>query len=414
MPSRSGTDVEALEAALSRERALVDVALALGGVGDPGRIAEIAATAAVPTLAPWCLIVAGDGRATPQVGAAHQSPAALGHVRALVDAGYHCVVALADTDTPGAARAIDAAYAAQYTVDPAQNAALVELGAAGVRAGAIVRAGALRGFAIAGVAPGPTSPAVEAAATESFRRFTQIVERALAVAGEGSRNPALKQHDAIAIAMHNLRNPLNGIYMAAGELAKRIPPDLAHYVEIVRKSARRLNRLVHDLGELAAADGGRLRVELAPEDPGPLIREVAASFAGDATKKGTDLRVELAEPLPSVPLDADRFRQVLADLVDNAIKFGAAPGRGPIVVRAAVRDRTLEVSVVDRGSGIAATDLPRVFDRFWMANRADRAGNGLGLSIAKELVEAHGGTLRVESTAGDGTTATATFPLGAA
>jgi signal transduction histidine kinase len=227
--------------------------------------------------------------------------------------------------------------------------------------------------------------------------------------GGGPRPEA--SHDAIAIAMHNLRNPLNGIYMAAGELAKKVPPELSAYVDVVRKSARRLNRLVADLGELAAADGGRFRLERVPEDPAQLVASVAASFTGAAAAKHVEIRTELAPDLPRVALDELRFRQVLSDLIENALEFGN--GATPITLAAAVREGMLEVRVIDRGPGIAAQDLPRVFDRFWMANRVHRHGNGLGLAVAKVLVEGHGGTLRLEATPGGGVTAVATFPLAA-
>src|SRR5687768_9246371 len=126
LPTPDASEVAALEVALARERALVDAALALAGVGDRARVATIAAAAAVPHLAPWCLIVAGDGRAPPHLGAAHRSPAALPHVQALVDGAYHCVVALAESEDPGSAQPLDAARLRACAADPAQEAALRE------------------------------------------------------------------------------------------------------------------------------------------------------------------------------------------------------------------------------------------------------------------------------------------------
>jgi len=120
-----------------------------------------------------------------------------------------------------------------------------------------------------------------------------------------------------------------------------------------------------------------------------------------------DLQIEVG--LPKVMADRERIQQTLSNLVGNAIKF--SPEGSKIVVAARMEEDEVTVSVLDTGRGISAEHLPRVFDRYWQSSRTDRQGAGLGLAIAKGIVEAHGGRIWVESSPAEGTTASFTLPL---
>jgi two-component system sensor histidine kinase BaeS len=144
-----------------------------------------------------------------------------------------------------------------------------------------------------------------------------------------------------------------------------------------------------------------------PVDPDVLVDEVVRSFAGAATTAEVTVRAEVPDDLPILDVDPVRLREVLTNLVANAIRH--TPAGGSVTVSAAVADPWLELRVVDTGPGIDPTVLPHVFERFVKA--AGSGGSGLGLAIARSLTEAHGGTLEVEASGSGGTTFRARLPL---
>ncbi|HET8655585.1 MAG TPA: HAMP domain-containing sensor histidine kinase, partial [Longimicrobiaceae bacterium] len=144
--------------------------------------------------------------------------------------------------------------------------------------------------------------------------------------------------------------------------------------------------------------------------PRELVRDGAEHFAPLAAEREIELVGDAAEGLPPVAADRERFLQLLGNLVGNAIKFTAERGR--IVIGAEPDPGGVRFYVSDTGCGIPAEDLPHLFDRFWQAEHARRAGAGLGLAIARGIVEAHGGSLGVESTPGEGSTFSFVLPAG--
>jgi two-component system sensor histidine kinase BaeS len=166
-----------------------------------------------------------------------------------------------------------------------------------------------------------------------------------------------------------------------------------------------LQRLVEDLRLLSLADAGQLYLVPGDVDVAVLLERVAEGAQAVAEDKGIALRVDLAPGPLVVEGDADRLRQVVGNLVSNALRYTPAGGS---VALAANRDgNRVQIAVSDSGQGISADDLPHVFDRFYRADAArDRAsgGSGLGLAIARTLIEAHGGRIDVRSTPGQGTT----------
>jgi signal transduction histidine kinase len=181
----------------------------------------------------------------------------------------------------------------------------------------------------------------------------------------------------------------------------------------VRAEIARMERLAQDLLTLARSDTGGLELMTAPVD----ITDVAAEVVRRTTPLAQSQRVHLTlqaadAQLATVEADPDRLQQVLLILIDNAIKH--TPSGGNVTVHVGRHGQSAQVTVADTGSGIAAEHLPRIFDRFYRADKArvrDQGGTGLGLAIAKMLVEAHGGQLQLSSTEGVGTQVTVSLPL---
>jgi PAS domain S-box-containing protein len=224
---------------------------------------------------------------------------------------------------------------------------------------------------------------------------------------------AVKVRDEIAsIVSHDLRNPLNSMMMAASTL---LDLDVGaeqrqKLLEVICSSGNLANRLLDDLLDAARIESGHLSVDLASQPVDSIIHETCEALEPSAAKAGITLLAEVDEDLPQILADRTRLLQVLGNLVTNAIKF--SPRGATVTVRAQriARGDDVQMSVSDTGIGIAAGDLPHVFDRFWQARRASRAGAGLGLAIAKGIVEAHGGSIRVESVEGAGSTFAFTIP----
>jgi two-component system sensor histidine kinase BaeS len=184
------------------------------------------------------------------------------------------------------------------------------------------------------------------------------------------------------------------------------PLDRAH-LEPVLEETRLLARLIEDLSTLALAESGAL--ELHPElaDLGTLVGETVASFRPQAESAGVALEFDTAAAIPSVRLDPARIRQVIVNLVSNALRY--TPRGGNIHVRSFLEDRYAVVTVADTGSGIPPENLDHVFDRYYKAR--DSKGSGLGLAIARNLVVLHGGEISAESKAGEGTVIRFRLPL---
>ena len=176
----------------------------------------------------------------------------------------------------------------------------------------------------------------------------------------------------------------------------------------IRDAVTQMQRLRQDLLDVASIEAGRLSVEPEPHDPATLLAEAREMFGPVAAEHGVELVLRPAEPLPAVRVDRSRMLQVLGNLIGNAVKF--TPREGRITLAAAVAADGVCLSVSDTGTGIPAEHLPHVFDRFWKVREGNRHGAGLGLAIARGIVEAHGGEIRVESTPGVGTTFSLTLP----
>jgi signal transduction histidine kinase len=217
--------------------------------------------------------------------------------------------------------------------------------------------------------------------------------------------------DILSIVSHDLRNPLGTIAMATALLEMDIGAERRRaQVEVVRRAVKRMERLIQDLLDVDQIESGRLAMAPVPTDARALIDETRPGMQLQASEKGLAIEFELPPEAFRVRADPARIAQVLANLVGNAMKFTPAGGR--VGVRVDRAGDAARFRVTDTGPGIDPADVPHLFDRFWQArDRPRRGGVGLGLAIAKGIVQAHGGRIAVESRLGAGSTFCFTLPI---
>lgn len=236
------------------------------------------------------------------------------------------------------------------------------------------------------------------------RSFNQMAE-SLAEADAQRRN-------MIADIAHELRTPLTVIQGNLEALMDGVYDLTPDNVAAVYKQSIVLSRLVADLRDLALAEAGQLRLELKAVALGDLLAQVSEGLEVQARKKGVTLNLGIANDLPKVQADEQRIAQVLYNLISNALRH--TPAGGTITSSAELREGRVLVSVRDTGTGISPEDLPHVFERFYRADRSrarSSGGSGLGLTIAKQIVEAHGGQIWAQSWLGAGSTFGFSLPL---
>jgi len=228
----------------------------------------------------------------------------------------------------------------------------------------------------------------------------------------GIRQAETTRREFVSNVSHELRTPLASLKAMVETLedgALEEPQVARDFIGRIHREIDRLNGLVGDLLELSRLESGQATLRLSPLDLGPLVEEVKGQFQARAEAKGTALEAALPEGLPQVVGEPDRLRQVLVNLLDNALKFTADGGR--VKISASDKGKAVEVSVSDTGIGIPAEHLPHIFERFYKVDRSRRdQGVGLGLAIAKHIVQAYGGEVRVESLEGQGSTFSFTVP----
>ncbi|HEY6090173.1 MAG TPA: PAS domain S-box protein [Gemmatimonadaceae bacterium] len=376
---------------------------------------------AVPALADYCAldIVEADD-SFKRIGEAHVDPAKSMLVRqvatfprsALTD--KHPLIRVITTGEPVLEAEITAAFIRASFAEPEQRRTVealeprslicVPLVNSGKPLGALtlVTSGSGRRFDLADLS----------LAADLARRAAIVVEHARLF--HEAQQATRARDDVLAVVAHDLRNPLNTVIMAASLMLDATPverPQERRQVEIVRRAADRMNRMIQDLLDVRRIESGKLGIEPQPESAASLVHDTIEMLQPLASGSSIVLEASVAENLLPVLADAARIQQVLSNLVGNAVKF--TPREGRITVCAEPIDGGVRFGVIDTGPGIPPDQVPHIFGRFWQAMPSDRRGIGLGLAIAKGIVEAHGGMIWVESHVGLGSTFYFTLPSAA-
>ncbi|HKO54423.1 MAG TPA: ATP-binding protein, partial [Thermoanaerobaculia bacterium] len=221
----------------------------------------------------------------------------------------------------------------------------------------------------------------------------------------GSQQAVRAREEVLAIVSHDLRNPLSAVVLGSSLLAtsENLTEEEKEQLETIDMSARRMNRLIADLLDVTRLEGGKqLPVDPAPVEVEQLFREMYELFKAQAAANQITFEYQIGDGISEVQADRHRILQVLQNLIGNSMKF--TPPDGVIAFRADLRDgNEVLFTVSDTGPGIPSENLADIFNPYWQAKRAERLGAGLGLPIAKGIVEAHGGRIWVESEQGAGT-----------
>jgi len=373
---------------------------------------------AVPALADYCALdIVGADDSFERIGEAHVDPAKSMLLKQVATfprsalTAYHPLIRVITTGEPVLEREITPAFIRASFAEPEQRRTVealeprslicVPLVNSGKPLGALtlVTSNSGRRFEIADLS----------LAADLARRAAIVVEhtRLYHEAQQATR----ARDDVLAVVAHDLRNPLNTVIMATSLMLDSTSverPQERRQVEIVRRAADRMNRMIQDLLDVRRMESGRLGVESQPESPDSLVNDTVEMLLPLAHGSSIVLDTRVAENLLPVVADAARIQQVLSNLVGNAVKF--TPRDGHVTVSAEPIDGGVKFGVTDNGPGIPPDQVPHIFGRFWQAMPSDRRGIGLGLAIAKGIVEAHGGMIWVESQVGTGSTFYFTLP----
>jgi len=228
-----------------------------------------------------------------------------------------------------------------------------------------------------------------------------------------SDHALIARDDFMGIVSHELQNMLTVVRGSAAMIETRArqgpgSDQMVTHAQRIQRAGGRMHRLIGDLVDVVSIEAGMLAAIRTPGDPALIVREAIETFETHAAHNGVSLVTEIILPLPPVVFDAARLLQVLANLLGNALKF--TPTKGRVVVRVEQVDDDIRFSVSDTGIGIPADKLDAVFERFVQLDKNDRRGVGLGLYIAKCIVEGHAGRMWAESSGGNGTTFCFTLP----
>ncbi|HYO53930.1 PAS domain S-box protein [Archangium sp.] len=373
----------------------------------------------VPRLADYCIVGMLENEEVHRVSMAHRDPAREPLLRGLgrVRPRLHTVVGVQSVLRTGEpelvpevteawlrAAAEDEEQFSTHCVLAPRSLMIVPLVARGRTLGAIT-------FAFTAESGRRYGPADLALAEGLVARAALTIDNARLY--KDSQQATHARDEVLAVVSHDLRNPLNVIALGASYLLKHLPEGAEgtswrKQVELMRRSADRAVHLIQDLLEVAKIESGRLAMERGPEDVGRLLDEVIEQHRPLAEARGLLLERELEAEPPPVLADRSRVMQVFSNLIGNALRY--TPEGGRITVRTRREGRFVRFSVSDTGKGIAPEHLPHLFERYWQT-KGSREGAGLGLPIAKGIVEAHGGHIQVESEPGKGSTFSFTLPV---
>ncbi len=241
----------------------------------------------------------------------------------------------------------------------------------------------------------------------------ELYQRAREAAAEAEA-AALARDEALRIVSHDIGNSLAAVGIHARLLDRMLPREtrdenVSKRIAAIQQLVDQMETLRGDLLDVARIEAGHMSLDPERHNVGDLVSEAVELISEVADHQRVRLEFELDRDLPIIVADRGRILQLLGNLLGNALKFTPAGGR--VRIGAEQVEDEVRITVADTGSGIPAEDLPHLFDRYWQARSSRRAGAGLGLAIARGIVEAHGGWIRAESEVGVGTTFTVTLPL---
>jgi PAS domain S-box-containing protein len=409
--SLSFRDVSARERAKEAARLTADAIALLATSLDTSTTLQHLTRLIVPTLADFCIVDLLQGGVVTRVAVTHADPERAQVVAAVRSVapnretphGVNYVMRTGDSEL---VPAVTDEWLRDATGSPEHLAAARATGVRSMIMVPLVASGRRIGVLSVGVSKGARR--YDAA---DLQLAQALADRA-ALAIENARlykaavDASRLREAALGAVSHDLRTPLNAIALMAQVIARH--EGVAEEVATIRDAVARANRLIADLLTASQAEAGALRMDSAPTDMAEIVADVVRLHRPAAHEKRLSLAAEVAA-LPTVNADRHRVTQVLSNLLGNAIKF--TPPEGRVTVAAESIAGALRVSVVDTGPGIPAEMVPHVFDRFWQEAHARHAGVGLGLSIAKGIIDAHGGRIWVETEAGSGAAFRFTLPL---
>jgi PAS domain S-box-containing protein len=378
----------------------------------------------VPRLCDWCLVDAEVEGAIRQLAAAHADPSKDELLRRLERRRPP------DPDAPSGVASVLRTGRSELHPDASEGPSLAD--ALGAEHPEVLRElGAVSYLIVPLRARGRTLAAITLVTSESGRRLDDgdlsLAEdlgsrAAFAIDNarlyEQAQKATRARKEILEVVSHDLGNPLSVIMTAVEVVARVAPSDepsskmITRSVDAIRRAAKGMARMIRDLLDIEGIEAGRLSVDQQEQEAASLLRYAVGALEPLAADKSILLRVE-AESVAALGVFCDRERivQALSNLVGNAIKFSQKGGT--IVLRAEPHPEGLVFSVTDEGPGIAPEALAHIFDRYWQVGETARFGRGLGLAIAKGIVEAHGGRIWVESRLGEGTRFFFTLPVAA-
>ena len=240
-----------------------------------------------------------------------------------------------------------------------------------------------------------------------FAHRVAAAEAEIQRAAAAAQRAAAARDDVLAVVSHDLRGPLHAIGLATEALRDEIPDSAKRYLGAIERASQRAERLIADLLEASAIENGALTLAASAVDAVSIVRQAAQDHELLVKESGGNITAHVPDGSLVVRADRDRVLQVLGNLIGNALKHARGT---PIDVLLTEDARHALIAVRDQGPGIPPAELPHVFDRYWQG-RSKKTGAGLGLAIAKGIVAAHGGEIRVRSTVGEGTELSFTLPL---
>jgi PAS domain S-box-containing protein len=376
---------------------------------------------AVPTLADYCALDILEGENDfKRIGEAHVDPTKSNLIRQVGTfprsalTAKHPLIRVMTTGYPVLEAEITPAFIRASFAEPSQRQLVEALDPRSFICVPLVSSGKILG-ALTLVTSGSGRRYDEAdlsLAADVARRAAIVVEHARLF--HEAQQATKARDDVLAVVAHDLRNPLNTVTMAIGLMLENTPVERTQerrQVEIVRRAADRMNRMIQDLLDVKRIESGRLAIDLKAEEVDVIINDMIEMLLPLAVGSSIVLESSVPEGLPPVLADSARIQQVLSNLVGNAVKF--TPRQGRITVCAEHVGSEIRFGVIDSGPGIPPEQVPHIFGQFWQASSSDRRGIGLGLAIAKGIVEAHKGTIWVESHVGLGSTFYFTLPTAA-